>query len=278
MFRWFTRNKKVTLPPLAPNNPGIGTSLRVKFANAQRSWTEDADIIGMLAELLTARDLQFERGDVWVRMSNGLLLRPRIVTIQPRDDGNVSTTTTLDVNHPLLCTAGTFEFQHSIAATASESLQQGLTGWADTDLPVFIDALSPGSETCNSLRLSFPAQGTNLQHRRQAILGPPLHFKQRDAVAGASTEPHDFCPCCLFLNSLEAFEAQLESDEFIGVRLFASRNDDGIGEADCRVNGVTWQPGVDALLKYIAGWPDRGLEFRKQFVGIRSVQPVAPTK
>ena len=52
MFRWFTRNKKVTLPPLAPNNPGVGTSLRVKFSNTQRSWTEDADIIGMLAELL----------------------------------------------------------------------------------------------------------------------------------------------------------------------------------------------------------------------------------
>jgi hypothetical protein len=37
-------------------------------------------------------------------------------------------------------------------------------------------------------------------------------------------------------------------------------------QADCRVNGEDWLAGADALRAYVATWPDRGLETRKQYV------------
>ena len=58
-----------------------------------------------------------------------------------------------------------------------------------------------------------------------------------------------------------------------GIRLFATRNAEGVTQADCRINGIDWPPGVAALLKYVATWPDRGLEYRKQFVAIRTLRP-----
>ena len=51
------------------------------------------------------------------------------------------------------------------------------------------------------------------------------------------------------------------------------RNAEGSAEADCRVNGVDWPAGKAALLKYVATWPERGFEYRKQFVAIRTLSP-----
>jgi hypothetical protein len=52
----------------------------------------------------------------------------------------------------------------------------------------------------------------------------------------------------------------------LGVRLFAARNEDGSPEADCRVNGEGWEEGKRALMEYARSWPDRGMEFRKQYI------------
>jgi hypothetical protein len=47
-------------------------------------------------------------------------------------------------------------------------------------------------------------------------------------------------------------------------------------EADCRVNGEDYGPGREALLRHIATWPDRGVEFRKQFVIMQTVDATGP--
>ena len=60
------------------------------------------------------------------------------------------------------------------------------------------------------------------------------------------------------------FTDHLHGDRFYGIRLFAARNSEGGAEADCRINGVDWAPGAAALLEYVATWPDRGFEYRKQ--------------
>ena len=73
------------------------------------------------------------------------------------------------------------------------------------------------------------------------------------------------CPLCL---SLTAFRDHLQANEFCGIRLFASRDANGEAVADCRINGVDWAPGQAELLKYVATWPDRGFEYRKQYVAI----------
>ena len=41
-------------------------------------------------------------------------------------------------------------------------------------------------------------------------------------------------------------------------------------EADCRVNGVDRPEGAAALVRYAQTWPDRGFEYRKQYVCIQT--------
>ena len=60
---------------------------------------------------------------------------------------------------------------------------------------------------------------------------------------------------------------------FHGIRLFALRGPDGVAGADCRVNGEDWEPGKNALIKYVSSWPNRGVEFRKQYVILQN-QPI----
>jgi hypothetical protein len=58
--------------------------------------------------------------------------------------------------------------------------------------------------------------------------------------------------------------------QFYGIRLFAMRGQDGTAGADCRLNGEDWEPGKNALIAYVNSWPDRGVEFRKQYVILQS--------
>jgi hypothetical protein len=55
------------------------------------------------------------------------------------------------------------------------------------------------------------------------------------------------------------------------MRLYAARYADGTVVADCRVNGEEYPMGAEHLKKYAETWPHRGLEIRKQYVAIRTV-------
>jgi hypothetical protein len=258
-------------PPFSQANPGQGTTVRATLSSEEGSRQEEADLLAVLASVLEPRGVKFVRVQNGLALENGLLLRPQFVQVHPGDDAGVCTTSTIEVNHPLLCAAGTFEYQHAIGSTLRDALEQGFVGWADTDLPVFMDALRVKLEECTGLELEEGegAGTTSTPRKRQIILGPPLH-----AVARAASEPdpeHEFCPCCLLTNCLEAFQEPIEGDDFCGLRLFASRDANGVAQADCRINGVDWPAGVTALLKYVATWPERGFEYRKQFVAIRTL-------
>jgi hypothetical protein len=119
VFHWL--NRKPALPPFSKSNPGQGTSFRVGFSNADRSWEDQADVLVMLAAVLESRGIEFERKKERLEFENGLIARPQFVELQPRDDGSVRTATTVELNHPELCPLGTFEYQHSIGST--------LTAW-----------------------------------------------------------------------------------------------------------------------------------------------------
>jgi len=228
------------LPAISEANPGRGTSARVAFAGPERTWEDQADALDSLASVLQSRGMKLERMQERLELENGLILRPQIVGVQPRDDGAVRTATTIEVNHPVLCPAGTFEYQHSIGSTVGDSFEKGFASWADTDLPVFADALRQQLKDCTALLLDSPASAAATPGRRQIILGPPLHVVARQAQDSGGA--HDFCPCCLLTNCFEAFRAFMERDTFCGVRLFAARSD-GEPQADCRINGVDWAPG-----------------------------------
>ena len=45
---------------------------------------------------------------------------------------------------------------------------------------------------------------------------------------------------------------------------------DGQMQADFRVNGIDYPAGAAALVRYAQSWPDRGLEYRKQYVCIQT--------
>jgi hypothetical protein len=267
MFNWM--KPKHPLAPFSPGNPGKGTWYRTGFANGERTWSEEGNTLLLLASTLEAQGLKLKRGKEHLELDNELVLRPQFVVLYPQENGSVQTTTTIEVNHPRLCPSGAFEYQHSIDKTIESSVQKGFVGWINTDLPVFIAAAQEKFETCNTLQFEFPAETATTTKRRQVVLGPPMHLGARN-TAGADDE-HSFCPCCLFTNSLDAFHDHLQGNEFCGIRLYAARDKDGIAQADCRVNGLDWAPGAAALLKYIATWPDRGLEYRKQFVAIRTL-------
>jgi len=102
---------------------------------------------------------------------------------------------------------------------------------------------------------------------RRVVLGPPLQMVQKN---GPIPGEHPFCPCCLFTGSFRAFEKVLRDREFHGIRMFVLRDANGHIEADCRVNGIDWPEGAAALVNYAKDWPDRGTEYRKQYIVIQT--------
>jgi len=62
-----------------------------------------------------------------------------------------------------------------------------------------------------------------------------------------------------------------DTDGFYGDRLFAARDENGAATADCRINGQDFPAGAQALAAYVQSWPQRAIEFRKQYIAIQTV-------
>jgi hypothetical protein len=188
--------------------------------------------------------------------------------------------TTEEVRHPDAVPEGLFEYQHSAGDSLPEAIEQGLRQWADMDLPPLLQAVRPAMKTCTMMEMKFPEKDGRPARVRQGILGGVAYYRPEAAPAPACGEegPHPpFCTCCLLTNSFQAFKACFEADRFLGIRLFASRDENGRPDADCRINGVDWEPGKKALRKYAATWPNVGFEFRKQYVVLHTPKvPATP--
>ena len=119
--------------------------------------------------------MRFAREDGRLEFNNGLIVRPQFVKLQPRDDGLVHTITTIEINHHSLCPRGTFEYQHSVGPSVEDSLRKGFAKWADTDLPVFMDALQEKAEHCTGMVKNIPASAVARPRSRvpQATGGDP---------------------------------------------------------------------------------------------------------
>jgi hypothetical protein len=176
------------------------------------------------------------------------------------DSAGVKTSSTIQISHPLLAPGGLFEFQHAEGTDIRDSFANGFRSWAELDLPVYLDALLPKPKVCMVMKSSEASD-------RRLVFGPPLQMAQNPQRMRGD---HDFCPCCLFTNSIGAFDDLLRDTRFYGIRLFVSRDAEGHFEADCRVNGVDLPKGAEALVRYAKTWPDRGIEYRKQYVGIQT--------
>jgi len=225
----------------------------VGFSNAQRTWEETADLAVSLAATLNAMGQKAIVKRDWVELESGFSLLPQIV----------NTTTTIQVAHAALVPGGIFEYQHSSGADIRDSFAKGFKDWAEYDLPVFLDALQVKAALC---------MVAEMKPERRLVFGPPVHMAQK---AGAAPSEHDFCPCCLVTRNIDAFDDLLRDGNFHGLRLFVMRDSEGRIEADCRVNGIDRPEGAEALRRYAQTWPDRGSEYRRQYVCIQTRAPAS---
>lgn len=233
-----------------------------------RSWSEHFNTVDLAYSVLKEEDFDVQREKSWLEHpESGLIIFPQLVEFQPLDDGGIRTTTTLQVNHPLLVPEGTFEYQHSSGDKTEESIRKGFDQWMRTDFLPLLDASQAEPRLCTSMEFPFPPERV-----RRAVFGPVMHLREHPpAREMEENEEHPFCPCCMLTNSLETFKELFETDGFIGLRLFAARTPDGSVDADCRVNGIDWEKGVVALRNYASTWTPAGFEFRKQYVVIHTV-------
>lgn len=262
------------IQPLAAN-PGYRGPIRLAFANSERQWEEQADLVALLVEAMEQHGYPaLAQEGTWVEhKESGYQLLPQIVNFQPLDQGGIRTVTTVQVHHPTLVPGGIFEYQHSSGDDTQAAIRQGFEQWVQTDFIPLLDTTLPRGESCMHLMLTLPETESRPKRTRRATLGPIAHY-QSTPPANESEEEHPFCPCCLLTRSFLAFKDLLEGDEFFGIRLFALRDHDGVPGADCRVNGEDYEVGAEALKEYANGWPAAGYEFRKQYVIIQTVENV----
>ena len=259
MLKWF--QSKLKPPKLAAGNIGEAVSLRNPHSK------EEIHLADVLADVLTSMGKSIKKRKFWLEVEGGFVLQPHIVDLKDSPKG-VRTATTIDVNHRTLFPSGLFEYQHAAGDTARESIQKGFENWAELDLPVLADAARAKPETCTMLVFTPEADQSSWPHARRAVLGPISVLQERPVPTESCEEGHPFCPCCLLTKNFQAFDELISGDAFYGIRLYAGRHNDGPA-ADCRVNGVDFPAGAEALRRYVKTWPDCGFEFRKQFIVVQ---------
>ncbi len=267
MFNWFQHASEP--PKLAQGNNGQAVSLH------NRSSNKDIYLADCLADVLKSRGIPLRKHKTWLELDCGFVLQPHILHVGKSGTG-MRADTTIDVNHRALFPQGLFEYQHSVGDDVQRSILNAFEDWANLDLPVLLDALLDHATTC-PVMLFEPAKGpTDWPRVRRVVLGPVAHYQEL-ADDKPAAEEHPFCQCCLFTNSIDAFTSLLRGESFHGIRLYAARSGDG-PEADCRVDGQDFPPGAEALKKYVASWPARGIEFRKQFITVQTFDAEARRK
>lgn len=236
----------------------------------------------VLAASLSEAGIAFERLASCIQLPEGLGLGLAVqpVTTNVIGEGRVRSCTRIHAWHPQYFPQGISEYQHALGADEAAAIAEGFAQWIKMDLVVLLDATRDVPRDCtviemnvaNEAKIAEAAEPVGLTRFRQVILGPVAHLATNPPPK--KKEAHPFCPCCLFTESMEAFHAVLQTDQFLGVRLFASRDQLGAQAADCRVNGEDFAAALPALTAYVENWPQRGLEFRKQYVVIRTVSRI----
>ncbi|PXX43737.1 DUF6348 family protein [Undibacterium pigrum] len=228
----------------------------------------DAGLTLALSEVLTAEAIKLTWQDNYLALEDGLMLAvERVETVTLAED-KFRTCTRIYAIHASYFPQGLSEYQHAMGATESEAVLEGLRTWVKMDLLVLQDAIREQPLNCTVIEMNTSAETAEEKSFRQVILGPVAHLASLPAPK--KKEEHPFCPCCLFTESMPAFHDLLQTSDFIGIRLFASRDNEGKLAADCRVNGEDFLPAVEHLKLYAEKWPERGLEFRKQYVVIKT--------
>ena len=267
------------LPPAsASTSTTIQPLTTVKTDMQDQSEPQAITLQQLLAHTLEELDISTQVQGERLVLENGLQLVAHDIKGEEQPDGSWRTSTVIEVYHPLIEDV-LFEYQHAAGDSQLASLQSGLKSWARMDLATLQDAVNDELEY-PFLGIGYTDDKTGAEYQRQVVLGPMSHYQEHtpepaEPKAHATNDEddeddHDFCPCCLFTNSMEAFTEALKGREFVGVRLFASRDSDGEVSADCRINGHDFPEALPYLTAYAQSWPQAGFELRKQYVVIRN--------
>jgi len=253
-------------------NPSKGSQFTISVRSVANPSDERTESINLVIELHKAftragRHCSVRDGAVH-DAATGASFSPGIVSFQPQEnDLSLQMCTTIEVHQPDLFPRPFFEFQHSRGDTAALSVARGFDDWMELDLPAIEDALRQEPPDRTSLEMTLP-DGTG----RRVIFGPVKRWGNPiPAESGGDEEGHPpFCSCCLFTQCGEAFRPLIEARDVFAIRLYAMREADGSAGADCRVNGLDFPAGRDALLEYVRKWPGDDFEARKQYVIVQN--------
>lgn len=266
------RFDEARIPPLLPANEGYGAvgKFTITGPNSGKSKFDLASMLQLAMKKQGHRTVRTK--DALLHLESGCIFQPQLAHLELRDDGSIHTMTTIQVNHPVICPDGVFEFQHSVADSFNTALAEGIDSWAQTDLVVLMSITEVKPESVMQLEMTFPEKDGQPERKRRALLGPVQYYAQeasKSQTTGDDEHP-PFCTCCLLTQSLDIFKKYFEGNQFYALRLYAARMDDGTPAADCRINGEDCEEGKAALMRYVERWPEQGFEFRKQYVVIQN--------
>lgn len=228
----------------------------------------DPVLMQLLFEILNLEGQKPVWQGAYLYVETDLLLTVERIESIALAENKFRTCTRIHLIHPTLFPLGISEYQHAMGTTEAEAYNEGFRTWVKMDLLTLIDAIRDKPVNCTVIEMQANSQAARGNSFRQVILGPVAHLASKEAPK--KKEAHPFCPCCLFTECMPAFHDLLQTDQFLGIRLFASRDNEGKLAADCRVNGEDFFPALEYLKQYAEKWPERGLEFRKQYVVVRS--------
>ncbi|WP_312738291.1 DUF6348 family protein [Stenotrophomonas sp.] len=235
--------------------------------------TTASPLLPLLHQVLLGRDIACTVDGRELVLDSGLRLSPHAIGADPRENGGWQISSVIEARHPALFADGLFEYQHAAGDSQEEATLSGFENWVRVDLATLQAAIgADDAPELQMLTLRYGAEETGTPLARAVVLGPLAHYRSEPAndAAACSEGDHGSCPCCLFTQSVDAFNELLKTRQFLGIRLFASRDADGQCEADCRVNGHDFPAALPLLRAYAARWPQAGLEFRKQYVVVRT--------
>lgn len=265
MFRNFFR--RTPPPATSATNPGEAVELRIV---GTRDTGAAVNVVAILADVLRSRGHSVRQHASWVTVEDGFTLLPRVAEVNRTESGaHWRTATTIEVHHADLFPTGVFEFQHSASDDVAGALHSGFGQFENIDYPVLRAAASGQSGECTFIDFKERYHTTRLAKGRRVVLGP-VHWMVDDATA-AQKDEHPFCPCCFFTHTRDAMAEKVTAPGTHAIRLLATRYPGKGIEADCRVNGIDWPGGKQALLAYARTWPDRGFELRKQYIVIQDL-------
>lgn len=227
------------------------------------------EVVRLFAEAMEQRGHAVVIHEDWLEhRESGIALYPH-----PLEPGVfptfVKSVVVVTADHPRFPPEGIVEYQHAVADTHRQAIATGIDQWLQIDFVVLLDALRDRPQHCMLMQWEPPGD-CSPELSRRVLFGPVARFLARPELA-VENKDHPFCPCCLLTNTHQAFLSHLQADGFYGIRLLASRDENGAIEADCRINGAEWEVGKQALRTYGETWPQAGLEMRKQYVVLQSV-------